>query len=82
MILASTMTGWSMTSIVNLRFGGQSLGSDMIGEMLTPAKLAIFVVMYPIFNLILVRVSPLYHFKAGHLMPGAQAAFIHVLIGV
>ncbi len=36
----------------------QSLGSDMIDEMLAPAKLAIFVFMYPIFNLILVRVSP------------------------
>ena len=33
----------------------QSLGSDMIEEMKAPAKLAIFVVMYPIFNVILVR---------------------------
>jgi hypothetical protein len=59
MILVSPKTGWSMPQIVNLRIGGQSLGSDMIGEMLTPAKLALFVVMYPSFNLILVRVSPL-----------------------
>jgi hypothetical protein len=35
----------------------QSLGSDMIEEMKAPAKLAIFVVMYPIFNVILVRNS-------------------------
>ncbi len=37
----------------------QSLGSDMVDEMLAPAKLAIFVVMYPIFNLILVSDLPL-----------------------
>jgi hypothetical protein len=31
----------------------------MVDEMLAPAKLAIFVVMYPIFNLILVSDPPL-----------------------
>ena len=33
----------------------QSLGSDQLEEMKTPTKIAIFIFMYPIFNVLLVR---------------------------
>ncbi len=52
-----SITGAKKEDVLISRVDWQSLGSDMIDEMLAPAKLAIFVVMYPIFNLILVRVK-------------------------